>query len=379
MNVLELRNLRAGYGSIDVLHGLDLVVSAGQVHALLGPNGAGKTTTLSVCSGQIRPSAGQTLLCGRDVTGTSSDALARGGVCLVPEGRGVFPNLTVTENLRMFTHAGTRFADVQERAFGQFPRLAERRDQLAGTMSGGEQQMLALSWALATNPALLLLDELSMGLAPLVVKELYAHVADLADTGMSILIVEQFAQTVLGVCDIASIMLHGGIASTGPPHEIADDLAQAYLEPPNDHFEGNAMSNTDENLSPRLQEFVRDVDDLKVTGGRANPERTWMILGAIALIAGVVVTLVAWIRTGGTSNTGDFADFAAMGRFGMALTFAGAALFAVMSIRRWFRFWLVRLVYEMREQSDRFDSGLVAAVDRDITQHPSDDPSSSPQ
>lgn len=229
MNVLELRNVRAGYGAIDVLHGLDLTITPGQVHALLGPNGAGKTTTLAACSGQILPSAGQILLCGREVNGVSSDALARSGVCLVPEGRGVFPNLTVTENLRMFTHTGTDFANVRDRAFAQFPRLAERRSQVAGTMSGGEQQMLALSRALATEPALLLLDELSMGLAPLVVQELYAHVADLADTGMSILIVEQFAQTVLGVCDSASIMLHGRITHSGAPDEIAEDLAQAYL------------------------------------------------------------------------------------------------------------------------------------------------------
>lgn len=139
------------------------------------------------------------------------------------------------------------------------------------------------------------------------------------------------------------------------------------------------MTNAEENLSPRLREFVNDVDDLKVTGGRSNPERTWTILGAIGLVVGLVLCLVAWIRTGGTSNTGDFADFAAMGRFGLALSFAGGAVFAVMSMRRWLRFWLVRLVYEMREQSDRFDSGLLAAVDREVSQPPSGDPSSSPR
>ena len=122
---------------------------------------------------------------------------------------------------------------------------------------------------------------------------------------------------------------------------------------------------TEESLSPRLEEFRREVDDLKVTGGRANPERTWMILGAICLAAGVALTLVAWIRTGGTSNSGDFADFAAMGRFGMALTFAGAALFTVMSMRRWLRFWLIRLVYELRDQADRADRGHVTAADPD--------------
>ncbi len=139
------------------------------------------------------------------------------------------------------------------------------------------------------------------------------------------------------------------------------------------------MTATEENLSPRMEEFTRDVEDLKVTGGRSNPERTWMILGAIGLVAGIALTLVAWIRTGGTSNAGDFADFAAMGRFGMALTFAGAALFTVMSMRRWLRFWLIRLVYELREQSDRFDSGLMTAVETDLSRPPTGGPNSSPQ
>jgi branched-chain amino acid transport system ATP-binding protein len=227
--LLELRDIRAGYGTIDVLHGVNLVLEAGQVYALLGPNGAGKSTTLGVCSGQILPSAGQVLLNGREINGVSSDALARAGVCLVPEGRGVFPNLTVTENLRMYTYAGISFSDVQEKAFSQFPRLKERRKQVAGTLSGGEQQMLAMSRALASDPALLLLDELSMGLAPIIVEELYRRVADLASGGLSILIVEQFAQAILGVSTLASIMLHGRITRTGTPDEIAGELSAAYL------------------------------------------------------------------------------------------------------------------------------------------------------
>jgi len=227
--ILELRNIRGGFGTIDVLHGVNLTVEAGQVHALLGPNGAGKTTTLSVCSGQIVPSAGQLFVSGREVNGVSSDSLARAGVCLVPEGRGIFPNLTVTENLRMFTHSGASLTDVQDKAFTQFPRLQERRKQIAGTMSGGEHQMLAMARALAVNPALLLLDELSMGLAPLIVEELYERVAELAAQGISILVVEQFAQAVLGVSNVASIMLHGRITRTGPPAEIAEELTEAYL------------------------------------------------------------------------------------------------------------------------------------------------------
>jgi branched-chain amino acid transport system ATP-binding protein len=227
--LLELRAVRAGYGTIDVLHGVNLCMEAGQVYALLGPNGAGKTTTLGVCSGQIVPSAGQLLLNGREVNGVSSDALARAGVCLIPEGRGIFPNLTVAETLRMFTYAGVSSDDVEARAFRQFPKLKERRRQLAGTLSGGEQRMLAMSRALATNPALLLLDELSMGLAPILVEELYGRVAELARDGLSILVVEQFAQAILGVSSVASIMLHGRVTRTGPPRDVAEELGAAYL------------------------------------------------------------------------------------------------------------------------------------------------------
>ena len=228
--ILECRGIRAGYGSIDVLHGVNLTVGVGEVHALLGPNGAGKSTTLAVCSGQIVPSAGELVLSGRVINGTAPHALARSGVCLIPEGRGVFPNLTVTENLRMASYSSkAAFADIQERAFAVFPRLSERRRQVAGTLSGGEQQMLSMSRALATDPAVLLLDELSMGLAPLIVEELYGRVAELARSGLSILIVEQFAQAVLGVATRASIMLHGKIVGSGSPAEISNDLAVAYL------------------------------------------------------------------------------------------------------------------------------------------------------
>ena len=227
--LLEFRGVRAGYGVIDVLHGVDLTLEPGQVVALLGPNGAGKSTTLAVASGQIQPSAGQLLIAGREVNGAKPDALARSGVCLVPEGRGIFPNLTVAENLRMMTFSGTSFNEVADKAFTLFPRLGERRKQLAGTLSGGEQQMLAMARALSTDPALLMLDELSMGLAPIIVEKLYEQVAELAEGGLSILIVEQFAQTVLGVADTAAIMLHGHITRTGPPAEIAEELTAAYL------------------------------------------------------------------------------------------------------------------------------------------------------
>ncbi|HEY2429713.1 MAG TPA: ATP-binding cassette domain-containing protein, partial [Acidimicrobiales bacterium] len=143
--VLELRGVRAAYGKVEVLHGVDLVLPAGQVVAVLGPNGAGKSTTMRVAAGLHPVTSGDVYVAGRRVTGVHPDELARRGVCTIPEGRGVFPNLTVTENLRMATYAGIPFSQVQERAFTQFPQLASRRKQLAGTLSGGEQQMLAIA------------------------------------------------------------------------------------------------------------------------------------------------------------------------------------------------------------------------------------------
>lgn len=227
--LLELRGVRAAYGRIEVLHGVDLVVPQGSVVALLGPNGAGKTTTIGVCAGLIAPTGGSVLMAGHRMNGATAGQLARAGVCTIPEGRGVFPNLTVRENLEMMTFAGASLAHVEEVAYGRFPRLAERRTQLAGTMSGGEQQMLALARGLATDPALLMLDELSMGLAPMIVEELYGTVREVASTGVSILVVEQFARTVLGVADLAAIMLHGQVTRVGRPEDLESELSAAYL------------------------------------------------------------------------------------------------------------------------------------------------------
>jgi branched-chain amino acid transport system ATP-binding protein len=227
--VLELLRVRAGYGRIQVLHGIDLVVPRGTVVGLLGPNGAGKTTTLSVIGGQVRPSSGTVRMAGRDVTGAGPDALARVGVCTIPEGRGIFPNLTVTENILMFTHRGVRASTAEEIAYARFPLLRERRKLLAGHLSGGEQQMLALARALATDPALLLLDELSMGLAPIIVEQLYEQVKQITASGTAILLVEQFAGFVLGVADQVAIMVNGQIRAAGRPEEMAGQLSGAYL------------------------------------------------------------------------------------------------------------------------------------------------------
>lgn len=228
--ILELRNIRASYGSIEVLHGVNLSIGRGEVVALLGPNGAGKSTMIKVVSGLLRPTSGQLMVGGRDVTGAAANALARAGLCTIPEGRGIFPNLTVRENLLMATYSGHKLSDIEESTYARFPRLSERRTQLAGTMSGGEQQMLSLARALATDPVILLLDELSMGLAPLIVAELYQQVAAIAAEGVSVLVVEQFARTVLGVADQAVLLAHGKVQVAGKASEIGEDvLAGAYL------------------------------------------------------------------------------------------------------------------------------------------------------
>ena len=227
--ILELIDVRAGYGSIEVLHGVSLTVHRGEVLALLGPNGGGKSTSLNVLAGLVDTMSGEVRLAGRTVTSVGPDKRARLGLCTIPEGKGVFPNLTVRENLMMATHTGATLSDIEAVAYARFPRLGDRRSQLAGTMSGGEQQMLAMSRALATNPAVLLLDELSMGLAPLIVSSLYEIVAQVAETGVSVLVVEQFARTVLGIADRAAIMLSGRITRVGAPDELAEELSSAYL------------------------------------------------------------------------------------------------------------------------------------------------------
>jgi branched-chain amino acid transport system ATP-binding protein len=163
------------------------------------------------------------------MNGAAPSDLARAGLCTIPEGRGVFPNLTVRENLWMMTHRGLRMSAIEEAAYAYFPRLKDRRTQVAGTMSGGEQQMLAVARAVSTRPSLLLLDELSMGLAPLVVNELFAAVGRLAETGVAILIVEQFAEAVLTFADHAVIISHGRVAASGSSAHIREELRNAYL------------------------------------------------------------------------------------------------------------------------------------------------------
>jgi branched-chain amino acid transport system ATP-binding protein len=227
--ILEVVDLHAAYGRIEVLRGVDLRVPKGAVVALLGPNGAGKSTLLKVIGGQMEPTSGDLHLAGVHVQGASPEDLARLGLTTVPEGRSVFPNLTVQENLLLMSYAGVSADQVFETAYSYFPRLHERRHQLAGTMSGGEQQMLALARALTSDPALLLLDELSMGLAPLIVEELYETVGRIAASGVSILVVEQFARTALQIADHAAVMSGGRVVATGEPGEIESIMAEVVL------------------------------------------------------------------------------------------------------------------------------------------------------
>jgi branched-chain amino acid transport system ATP-binding protein len=224
-----VERVHAAYGRIEVLHGVDLHVPGGSVFALLGPNGAGKTTLLKVLNGRLPTTAGTVSIEGVEPSPWSPDRLARAGVIAIPEGRGVFPNLSVRDNLRMWTYRGVTAAEVEEHAYAQFPRLKDRRKQLAGTLSGGEQQMLAISRALAGDTKVLLLDEISMGLAPIVVAQLYELVEAIAARGITVILVEQFAETALGIAGRAAIMLHGSIAHEGTPAEMADAAETAYL------------------------------------------------------------------------------------------------------------------------------------------------------
>jgi branched-chain amino acid transport system ATP-binding protein len=224
--VLELRGVTAGYGETTVLRDVDLVVPDGATVALLGPNGAGKTTLLRVASGLLRPRSGQVLVDGRDVTGQPPHVLTRSGVCHVPEGRGIFGQLTVRDNLLLQAAGRT---DAVEQATSAFPRLGERLDQAAGTLSGGEQQMLALARAYVQQPRTALLDEVSMGLAPVIVDEIFAFLGTLAREGAALLLVEQYVTKALAMADYVVLLNKGRVSFWGEPAELdGQDLFKQY-------------------------------------------------------------------------------------------------------------------------------------------------------
>jgi branched-chain amino acid transport system ATP-binding protein len=231
--LLEVEGLTAAYGQIRALHGVDLTVGEGQVVALLGPNGAGKTTTLRSICGMVRTN-GRIAFRGKDLTGMATEKVTRLGIAHVPEDRGTFPGLTVTENLKLGAY-GRRDPDVRgdiDRWFGIFPRLADRRDQPAGSLSGGEQQMLAVARALLSRPALLLLDEPSLGLAPMVVREVFGVLDRIrAEQGTGMLLVEQNAALALELADAAYVLVAGRTVLSGPASEIRaeDSVRRSYL------------------------------------------------------------------------------------------------------------------------------------------------------
>jgi branched-chain amino acid transport system ATP-binding protein len=232
--MLELRSVDAGYGSFQALFGVSIEVNAGEAVAVIGPNGAGKTTLMRVISGLIRPSRGSIAMEGVDVLSTPAHRIIGLGIAHVPENRRLFPHLTVEDNLKIgafMPEARARCAERMAFVFDLFPRMKERRNQLAGTMSGGEQQMCAIGRALMSNPKLLLLDEPSAGLAPVVVQQVFELVKRIRTSGLTVLIVEQNVQQVLKVVDRAYLLEAGSIRAAGAAAELqaSDTIKQAYL------------------------------------------------------------------------------------------------------------------------------------------------------
>jgi branched-chain amino acid transport system ATP-binding protein len=234
LSLLALKDLHVGYGGIRAVKGIDLVVEPGELVALIGTNGAGKTTTLKAIAGLLHAQSGRIEYEGEDINGRPAHRIARKGLALVPEGRGVFPRLTVAENLAMgaYTRDDHReiAADV-ERAYTYFPRLKERRAQTAGTLSGGEQQMLAIGRALMSRPKLLLLDEPSMGLAPIMVEKIFEVVRRIASEGVTLLLVEQNARLALQVSQRGYVLEGGLVTLSGPSAQLLGNpqVRQAYL------------------------------------------------------------------------------------------------------------------------------------------------------
>jgi branched-chain amino acid transport system ATP-binding protein len=231
--LLKVQGLKSGYGVVEVLRGVDLHVMPGELVALLGSNGAGKTTLNHTLSGLVATRAGQVQFDGHDLTGRSSRQVVVQGLIQVPEGRKVFPNLSVHENLELgaFTRGRERRAQNLDKVYETFPRLKERVAQLAGTLSGGEQQMLAIGRGLMAEPRLLILDEPSLGLSPLLVEEMFGLISELRSGGLAVLLVEQNVGQSLDIADRAYVMENGQICFTGTPGELlaSDTLRQAYL------------------------------------------------------------------------------------------------------------------------------------------------------
>jgi branched-chain amino acid transport system ATP-binding protein len=234
MTLLALEALQVSYGGIRAVKGIDITVASGELVCLIGANGAGKSTTLRAVTGLVPAAAGRILYDGKDITGLRVHEIARRGLALVPEGRGIFAQLTIEENLAMGAYARrdrSGIATDRKRAFALFPRLEERRRQVAGTLSGGEQQMLAIARALMSRPRLLLLDEPSMGLAPLMVEKIFQVIRAIASEGVTLLLVEQNARLALEVSHRGYVLEGGLVAVSGPAAELLGDvrIREAYL------------------------------------------------------------------------------------------------------------------------------------------------------
>ena len=232
--MLEIKDLHVFYGAIHALKGISLTVADGELVSLIGANGAGKTTTLHAISGLLPAASGSILLDGTDLQKVPANTIIGLGMAHVPEGRHVFARMTVEENLRMGAYIlrdQKRISEHLERVYGHFPRLKERRRQLAGTLSGGEQQMLSTGRALMTDPKIVLMDEPSMGLSPILVKEIFSIIEELHKSGITILLVEQNAKMALAVSDRAYVLETGTISMEGPAAELAADdrVRKAYL------------------------------------------------------------------------------------------------------------------------------------------------------
>jgi branched-chain amino acid transport system ATP-binding protein len=229
--VLELQDVDASYGPFRAIFGISLTLERGRVLALLGSNGAGKTTIARVCSGLVKPTSGTVMCDGIDMTGERPYRFARRGIVHAPEGRSVFASLTVSENLEMTfrrTRGRNGVREALDEAFTLFPRLGERRRQIAGTLSGGEQRMLSLARVMVEQPHLLIADELSLGLAPIVVDEVYMTLEHIRDAGTTLLIVEQHVHHALAIADDAIVLVKGEIAYSGPVSELGDLQARVF-------------------------------------------------------------------------------------------------------------------------------------------------------
>jgi branched-chain amino acid transport system ATP-binding protein len=220
--VLELRGVTSGYGEKTVVRNLSLALPVGGSMAVLGPNGAGKTTMLKTCSGLIRPTSGQILIDGKDMTRTSTHGRVKAGLCHIPDPRGIFPSLTVKENLILQAPPRGAAAAI-ERAAAAFPRLGQRLNQLAGTLSGGEQQMLAVARSYIQHPKVVLLDEVSMGLAPNLVGEIFEFLATLKSNGVALFVVEQFVHRALALADTVVVIARGSVRLAGASDEFTED------------------------------------------------------------------------------------------------------------------------------------------------------------